>query len=84
LPTSTSNDVLLTPRDELVAAAIKGSRNGGVTYTTTVDNVPGLIPAGSGGINHGLRLPSLFLKEIAHVCYQQELPLTALLSFSLA
>ena len=43
-------------RDELASAAAAGSSYGGVSYSTTVTNVTGLLNAGSDGINHGISI----------------------------
>lgn len=39
--------------NELCGSAIGTSRNDGVTYYTTANNVTGLLAAGSEGVNHG-------------------------------
>ena len=41
-------------RDELVANATSGQTNfDGVTYSTTEEDITGLLQAGSAGVNHG-------------------------------
>ena len=34
---------------------------GGVTYSTTTQNITGLLAAGSAGVNHGTPIPGQFL-----------------------
>lgn len=51
-------------RDALVAAAVAGSNFDGVTYSTTAENITGLLQAGDAGVNHGpclgfSRIPSV-------------------------
>jgi hypothetical protein len=41
-------------RDSLVAAAVGSTSFNGVTYKTTSEQITGLLPAGSQGINHGI------------------------------
>ncbi|KAA1471724.1 hypothetical protein DENSPDRAFT_837784 [Dentipellis sp. KUC8613] len=41
-------------RDALVSAAIGSTNFGGVSYSTTAENITGLIAAGSTGVNHGI------------------------------
>ncbi|KAJ4001930.1 hypothetical protein F5050DRAFT_1559717 [Lentinula boryana] len=41
-------------RDELSAAAIGTTSFGGVTYSTAAQNLTGLLPPGSAGVNHGI------------------------------
>ncbi|VDC05252.1 unnamed protein product [Peniophora sp. CBMAI 1063] len=41
-------------RDALVAAAIGTTSFGGVTYSTTAQNITGLLTPGSAGVNHGI------------------------------
>ena len=43
-------------RDELVAAAVGMTSFNGITYSTTAENIAGLMPAGSTGLNHGVFL----------------------------
>ena len=40
-------------RNELVAAAMGTTSFGGITYSTTAENITGLMAAGSDGVNHG-------------------------------
>ena len=40
-------------RDDLVSWALGTTSYGGVTYSTTAENITGLLPVGSAGINHG-------------------------------
>ncbi|CDO76722.1 hypothetical protein BN946_scf184796.g16 [Trametes cinnabarina] len=51
-------------RDQLVAGAVGITSFDGVTYSTTAQNVTGLLPVGSAGVNHGtstgLRLAPTF------------------------
>ena len=43
-----------TPSDELVANATRGTPSfNGVTYSVTEQDITGLLPAGSAGVNHG-------------------------------
>ena len=42
-----------TYRDDLVSGALGTTSYGGVTYSTTAENITGLLAAGSAGINHG-------------------------------
>lgn len=41
-------------RDNLVTSALGSTSYGGVSYTTTAQNITGLLAAGSVGINHGM------------------------------
>jgi hypothetical protein len=41
-------------RDALVKSALKLSKYRGVKYHTVAQNISGLIPAGSTGVNHGI------------------------------
>ncbi|TFY65738.1 hypothetical protein EVG20_g5357 [Dentipellis fragilis] len=41
-------------RNALVSAAIGSTNFGGVSYSTTAQNITGLITAGSTGVNHGI------------------------------
>ncbi|KAI0031771.1 hypothetical protein K488DRAFT_51357 [Vararia minispora EC-137] len=41
-------------RDALVAAAVGTTSFSGVTYSTTSQQIMGLLPAGSAGVNHGI------------------------------
>ncbi|KZV71215.1 hypothetical protein PENSPDRAFT_578227 [Peniophora sp. CONT] len=41
-------------RDALVAAAVGTTSFGGVTYSTTAQNITGLLAPGSAGVNHGI------------------------------
>ncbi|KAF5392697.1 hypothetical protein D9757_000987 [Collybiopsis confluens] len=41
-------------RDELVAAALGTTSFGGTTYSTTAQNLTGLLAAGSAGVNHDI------------------------------
>jgi len=41
-------------RDALVKSALKLKKYRGVKYNTVAQNIPGLIPPGSSGINHGI------------------------------
>ncbi|KAF8647148.1 hypothetical protein AX16_006979 [Volvariella volvacea WC 439] len=43
-------------RDRLVEAALGRRSFAGVTYETTVQSLPGLLPVGSTGINHGIAI----------------------------
>ena len=43
-------------RNELVAAATGTTSYGGVTYSTVAQNITGLMPAGSAGVNPGASL----------------------------
>lgn len=44
----------LANRNELVATATAGQTSfGGVTYSTTAENITGLLAPGSAGVNHG-------------------------------
>ncbi|KAI0035410.1 hypothetical protein K488DRAFT_76651 [Vararia minispora EC-137] len=46
-------------RDALVSGAVGTHSFGGVTYTTTAQNVTGLLSVGSAGINHGIALDGI-------------------------
>ncbi|KAH9855202.1 hypothetical protein C2E23DRAFT_774200 [Lenzites betulinus] len=46
-------------RNELVASALGTTSFGGVTYSTTAQNVTGLLPVGSDGVNHGIALDGI-------------------------
>ncbi|KAI8993798.1 hypothetical protein BD414DRAFT_411631 [Trametes punicea] len=46
-------------RDELVAGAIGTTSYNGVTYRTTAQNVTGLLPVGSAGVNHGIAIDGI-------------------------
>ena len=50
-------------RNALVAAAVGTTSYGGVTYSTTAQNITGLLEAGSTGVNHGACGFSTCLKE---------------------
>ncbi|KAF9227474.1 hypothetical protein BS17DRAFT_467164 [Gyrodon lividus] len=41
-------------RDKLVAAALGQTSFGGVSYTTTTQDISGLLASGSEGVNHGI------------------------------
>ncbi|KIJ67677.1 hypothetical protein HYDPIDRAFT_107146 [Hydnomerulius pinastri MD-312] len=41
-------------RNDLVTAAIGQTSYGGITYTTTAQNITGLLAPGSDGVNHGI------------------------------
>lgn len=45
--------LLISPRDELVSGAVGQTSYGGVDYSTTAQNITGLLAAGSTGVNHG-------------------------------
>ncbi|KAH9942303.1 uncharacterized protein BXZ73DRAFT_74586 [Epithele typhae] len=46
-------------RDLLVSSAVGTTSFGGVTYSTTAQNVTGLMPAGSAGVNHGIAVDGI-------------------------
>ncbi|KAI0930361.1 hypothetical protein AcV5_007097 [Taiwanofungus camphoratus] len=46
-------------RNLLVQAAIGTTSFGGVQYTTTAQNISGLLPAGSEGVNHGIAVDGI-------------------------
>ncbi|KAI0330144.1 hypothetical protein GY45DRAFT_1324025 [Cubamyces sp. BRFM 1775] len=46
-------------RDELVAGAVGTTSYNGVTYSTTAQNVTGLLPVGSNGVNHGIAIDGI-------------------------
>ncbi|KAN0080371.1 hypothetical protein V8E55_009937 [Tylopilus felleus] len=46
-------------RDELVAGAVGQTSYSGVTYSTTAQNITGLLGAGSAGVNHGISLDGI-------------------------
>ncbi|KAI5826357.1 hypothetical protein K523DRAFT_322980 [Schizophyllum commune Tattone D] len=46
-------------RDKLVAAAVGDTSFNDVSYTTTAENVTGLLPTGADGINHGIALDGI-------------------------
>ncbi|KDQ56202.1 hypothetical protein JAAARDRAFT_208376 [Jaapia argillacea MUCL 33604] len=41
-------------RNKLMAAAVGVHEYGGVVYTTAAEQIPGLLPAGAAGVNHGI------------------------------
>ncbi|KAI0268614.1 hypothetical protein BC834DRAFT_1018619 [Gloeopeniophorella convolvens] len=43
-------------RDALVTAAVGTTSFGGVTYSTTTQNITGLIAPGANGVNHGIAI----------------------------
>jgi hypothetical protein len=49
----TIDDVVLLSSDALVKSALKLKKYRGVKYHTVAQNIPGLIPPGSTGVNHG-------------------------------
>ncbi|OCH93117.1 hypothetical protein OBBRIDRAFT_885759 [Obba rivulosa] len=46
-------------RDLLSSAAIGTTSFDGVTYSTTAENITGLMPAGSTGVNHGIAVDGI-------------------------
>jgi hypothetical protein len=52
--------------DALVKSALKLKKYKGVKYHTVAQNIPGLIPPGSTGINHGKCTELSF--NICHFC----------------
>jgi len=46
-------------RNNLVAAAIGTTSYGGTTYNTVAQNITGLMPAGSAGVNHGIAVDGI-------------------------
>jgi hypothetical protein len=52
--------------DALVKSALKLKKYKGVKYHTVAQNIPGLIPPGSTGINHGKCTELTF--NIRHFC----------------
>ncbi|KAI9067133.1 hypothetical protein FKP32DRAFT_1564306 [Trametes sanguinea] len=46
-------------RDQLVAAAMGTTSFGGVTYNTVAQNVTGLLPVGTAGINHDIAIDGI-------------------------
>ncbi|KAI0330131.1 hypothetical protein GY45DRAFT_1251395 [Cubamyces sp. BRFM 1775] len=46
-------------RNELVESAIGTTSFDGVTYSTTAQNVTGLLPVGSNGVNHGIAIDGI-------------------------
>jgi len=46
-------------RNQLVSAAIGTTSFGGVTYSTVAQNITGLMPAGSTGVNHGIAVDGI-------------------------
>ncbi|KAI0645387.1 hypothetical protein C8Q79DRAFT_690838 [Trametes meyenii] len=46
-------------RDALVSSALGITSFGGVTYSTTAENVTGLLPVGSAGVNHGIAIDGI-------------------------
>ena len=46
--------------DELVALAVGTKTHDGKTYNTVANNITGLMPAGSEGVNHGERSSSCY------------------------
>ncbi|KZT67755.1 hypothetical protein DAEQUDRAFT_712981 [Daedalea quercina L-15889] len=46
-------------RDDLVSWALGTTSYGGVTYSTTAENITGLLSAGSSGINHDISIDGI-------------------------
>ncbi|KAI0356167.1 hypothetical protein OH77DRAFT_1401630 [Trametes cingulata] len=46
-------------RDALVASAMGTTNFNGVTYSTTAQNITGLLPVGSAGVNHGIAIDGI-------------------------
>ncbi|PPQ65019.1 hypothetical protein CVT26_015728 [Gymnopilus dilepis] len=46
-------------RDQLVSSAVGTTSFDGVTYSTTAQNITGLLPVGSTGINHGIAIDGI-------------------------
>ncbi|KAH9935390.1 uncharacterized protein B0H18DRAFT_412184 [Fomitopsis serialis] len=46
-------------RDDLVSGALGTTSYGGVTYSTTAENITGLLAAGSAGINHDISIDGI-------------------------
>jgi hypothetical protein len=53
--------------DALVKSALKLKKYRGVKYHTVAQNIPGLIPPGSTGINHG-KCTELSFNPARHFC----------------
>lgn len=53
--------------DQFVTAALGTTSNNGVTYTTTAQNITGLMPAGSAGVNHSMICLPFSLDHAHHV-----------------
>lgn len=53
--------LLIPPRDELVSRAVGRVSCGGVTYSTTAQNITDLLPVGSAGVNHGTPVDAPFV-----------------------
>ena len=46
-------------RDTLVQSAVGITSNNGVTYSTTAQNITGLMAAGSAGVNHDIAVDGI-------------------------
>ncbi|CDO78164.1 hypothetical protein BN946_scf184467.g3 [Trametes cinnabarina] len=46
-------------RNQLVSGAVGITSYGGVTYSTTAQNITGLLPVGSAGVNHGIAIDGI-------------------------
>ncbi|KZV73142.1 hypothetical protein PENSPDRAFT_733127 [Peniophora sp. CONT] len=46
-------------RDQLVENAIGTTSFGGITYSTTAENITGLLPVGTAGINHDIAIDGI-------------------------
>lgn len=56
---------LIPCRDELVSGTVDQTSYGGVSYSTTSQNITDLLVAGSTGVNHGTPVPKLFVIGIS-------------------
>ena len=54
-------------RNALVAAAVGITSYGVVTYSTTAQNVTGLLPAGATGVNHGACRLGVLSAPLSHL-----------------
>jgi len=55
-------------RDALVERAIGTTSFGGITYWTTAEDITGLLPPGSAGVNHGI--PTDGITTLLHITIQ--------------
>ena len=59
---------LTTLSDDLVKSALKLKKYKGVKYHTVAENISGLIPPGSTGVNHGKCIELSFINPMRHFC----------------
>ncbi|KAI8993786.1 hypothetical protein BD414DRAFT_480446 [Trametes punicea] len=62
-PVTDSHDIVTdgydVGRDALVASAVGVTKFDGVSYSTTAQNITGLLPVGSAGVNHGIPIDGI-------------------------